>query len=171
MYIYKYICIIHKSIQIHIQFTIYSEPPLLGPGVFPPYGPPEYHQTGVDVNATNTNAGNGGNVGSGGTVQQGWKPATVHPGGLMKEPPTGGRNGPANFVAQGQQQGAVMMVYGLDNETSNTDKLFNLICLYGNVARVSGSNEHFVCVFAAFAAIQFRFEIMREKKIKLNAQF
>lgn len=28
------------------------------------------------------------------------------------------------------------MVYGLDGETSNTDKLFNLVCLYGNVARV-----------------------------------
>lgn len=105
-----------------------SEPPLLGPGagVFPPYGPPEFHQSGGDVNA-----GGGGGPG-------GWKPPSVHPGGLMKEPPisTGGRNGAANFVAQGQQQGAVMMVYGLDNDTSNTDKLFNLICLYGNVARV-----------------------------------
>lgn len=30
-----------------------------------------------------------------------------------------------------------MMVYGLDHDTSNTDKLFNLVCLYGNVARVS----------------------------------
>lgn len=28
------------------------------------------------------------------------------------------------------------MTYGLDNDTSNTDKLFNLLCLYGNVARV-----------------------------------
>jgi len=32
-----------------------------------------------------------------------------------------------------------MMVYGLDHDTSNTDKLFNLVCLYGNVARVSWS--------------------------------
>lgn len=56
----------------------------------------------------------------------------------MKEPPLNpvSRNGSSSFVAQGQQQGAVMMVYGLDNATSNTDKLFNLVCLYGNVARV-----------------------------------
>ena len=30
-----------------------------------------------------------------------------------------------------------MMVYGLDGNISNTEKLFNLVCLYGNVARVS----------------------------------
>lgn len=56
----------------------------------------------------------------------------------MKDPPIAsvGRNGPTSFVSQSQQQGAVMMVYGLDNDTSNTDKLFNLVCLYGNVARV-----------------------------------
>lgn len=35
------------------------------------------------------------------------------------------------------QQGAVLMVYGLDPLRTNTDKLFNLMCLYGNVARVS----------------------------------
>lgn len=103
------------------------EPPLLGPGAttFTPYGAQEYHQnTDVGV-CTNTATG--------------WKPQPVHPTGLMKDPPItqAGRNGPANFVTQGQQQGAVMMVYGLDNDTSNTDKLFNLVCLYGNVARVS----------------------------------
>lgn len=93
----------------HMRF---QEPPLLGPGSgFSPYGPAEFHQ-GTD----------------------GWK-ATPGPG-LMKEPPIAARNGPANYVAQTQQQGAVMMVYGLDNDTSNTDKLFNLVCLYGNVARV-----------------------------------
>lgn len=30
-----------------------------------------------------------------------------------------------------------MMVYGLEGNISNTEKLFNLVCLYGNVARVS----------------------------------
>ncbi|XP_055593145.1 heterogeneous nuclear ribonucleoprotein L isoform X4 [Uranotaenia lowii] len=53
----------------------------------------------------------------------------------MKDPPLT-RNGPANFIQPTQQQGAVMMVYGLDNCTSNTDKLFNLFCLYGNVVRI-----------------------------------
>lgn len=97
-----------------------TEPPLLGPGgtTFTPYGPPEYHQNTSDVGAsTNTPTG--------------WKPSPVHPA-LMKDPPSTGR-----MVQQGQQQGAVMMVYGLDKDTSNTDKLFNLVCLYGNVARVS----------------------------------
>lgn len=102
---------------------------MLGPaaGGFPPYGPPEFHQSAGDV-------GTGASA-----VTGGWKPPTAHPTGLMKDPPlaAGGRNGPTNFVQQGQQQGAVMMVYGLDNDTSNTDKLFNLVCLYGNVARVS----------------------------------
>lgn len=51
----------------------------------------------------------------------------------MKEPPiaAANRNATAQFATQGQQQAAVMMVYGLDNTTSNTDKLFNLVCLYG----------------------------------------
>ncbi|XP_030755892.1 heterogeneous nuclear ribonucleoprotein L isoform X2 [Sitophilus oryzae] len=35
-----------------------------------------------------------------------------------------------------QQPGAVLMVYGLDALRTNADKLFNLMCLYGNVARI-----------------------------------
>lgn len=93
----------------HMRF---QEAPLLGPGAgFPPYS--EFHPP----------------------AEASWKPT---PGpGLMKDPPIAARNGPTNFVAQSQPQGAVMMVYGLDNDTSNTDKLFNMVCLYGNVARVS----------------------------------
>lgn len=33
--------------------------------------------------------------------------------------------------------GAVLMVYGLDPLRTNADKLFNLMCLYGNVLRVN----------------------------------
>ncbi|XP_017147667.1 heterogeneous nuclear ribonucleoprotein L isoform X10 [Drosophila miranda] len=99
-----------------LQEPLY-EPPLLGPGAaFPQFGAPEYHPTTPDN----------------------WKGASIHPTGLMKEP-TGvvpGRNAPVAFTPQGQAQGAVMMVYGLDHDTSNTDKLFNLVCLYGNVARI-----------------------------------
>lgn len=40
-------------------------------------------------------------------------------------------------TTQFQQPGAVLMVYGLDPLRTNADKLFNLMCLYGNVARVS----------------------------------
>ncbi|KAF5285535.1 hypothetical protein FQA39_LY16600 [Lamprigera yunnana] len=35
-----------------------------------------------------------------------------------------------------QQAGSVLMVYGLDPLRTNADKLFNLMCLYGNVARI-----------------------------------
>ena len=34
------------------------------------------------------------------------------------------------------QQGAVLMVYGLNHEKINCQRLFNLFCLYGNVVRV-----------------------------------
>lgn len=35
------------------------------------------------------------------------------------------------------QQGAVLMVYGLNHQVMNCDRLFNLLCQYGNVVRVS----------------------------------
>lgn len=45
---------------------------------------------------------------------------------------------------QGQpQQGAVLMVYGLNHQLMNCDKLFNLLCQYGNVVRVSAINTFF----------------------------
>ena len=34
------------------------------------------------------------------------------------------------------QQGSVLMVYGLNAEKMNCQRLFNLFCLYGNVVRV-----------------------------------
>lgn len=39
--------------------------------------------------------------------------------------------------AGGPQQGAVLMVYGLNHTVMNCEKLFNLLCQYGNVVRVS----------------------------------
>jgi heterogeneous nuclear ribonucleoprotein L len=64
-----------------------------------------------------------------------WKTTNTGPQSLMKEPPiaVANRNATSQFATQGQQQAAVMMVYGLDNTTSNTDKLFNLVCLYGKL--------------------------------------
>lgn len=38
-------------------------------------------------------------------------------------------------------QGSVMMVYGLQPDKVNTDKLFNLFCLYGNVTKVGGESS------------------------------
>jgi len=37
---------------------------------------------------------------------------------------------------EGPQEGAVLMVYGLNMERMNADRLFNLLCLYGNVFKV-----------------------------------
>jgi hypothetical protein len=60
----------------------------------------------------------------------------------MKEPPqlAATRNSTTQFSAQNQQQAAVMMVYGLDTTTSNTDKLFNLVCLYGKLESVGNAD-------------------------------
>lgn len=40
-------------------------------------------------------------------------------------------------ATDGPQEGAVLMVYGLNMEKMNADRLFNLLCLYGNVFKVS----------------------------------
>lgn len=56
----------------------------------------------------------------------------------------GGAGGPggASLSAMGQpqpglpQQGAVLMVYGLNKDKMNADRIFNLLCLYGNIVRV-----------------------------------
>ena len=39
-------------------------------------------------------------------------------------------------ATDGPQEGAVLMVYGLNMEKMNADRLFNLLCLYGNVFKV-----------------------------------
>ena len=46
-------------------------------------------------------------------------------------PPRGGMMG-------GEMPDCVIMVYGLVSDCMNCNKLFNLLCIYGNVIRVSG---------------------------------
>ncbi|KAI8787835.1 heterogeneous nuclear ribonucleoprotein L [Biomphalaria glabrata] len=56
----------------------------------------------------------------------------------------GHKNGPeryirgptVNYEGTAGAQGAVCMVYGLNMDKLNCDKLFNLFCLYGNVVRI-----------------------------------
>lgn len=48
---------------------------------------------------------------------------------------------------EGPQEGAVLMVYGLNMEKMNADRLFNLLCLYGNVFKVDQSAISFVADF------------------------
>lgn len=50
-------------------------------------------------------------------------------GGMVGLPPYQGAGGGPN--------GSVMMVYGVDAKRHNTDSVFNIMCLYGNVMRVS----------------------------------
>ena len=78
----------------------------------------------------------------------------IRSGGLMGSgqgqggPFMGGAGGPggASLSAMGQpqpglpQQGAVLMVYGLNKDKMNADRIFNLLCLYGNIVRVSPSS-------------------------------
>lgn len=44
--------------------------------------------------------------------------------GLMKDPPMApvGRNGPNSFINQGQQQGAVLMIYNLTQKKTTKGK-------------------------------------------------
>lgn len=46
-----------------------------------------------------------------------------------------GPGGPMNPPG-GNQQGSVMMAYGLNHEKMNSDRLFNILCLYGNITRI-----------------------------------
>lgn len=70
---------------------------------------------------------------------------------LHPTPPRPGFGPPSLAQAPGgpnpqPQQGSVMMVYGLDLEKVNADKLFNLFCLYGNVLKVS--IIQYICITA-----------------------
>jgi len=70
----------------------------------------------------------------------------MHPGPRQR-PPGPSHRMPAmdqhNYEDQSQsggggmlQQGSVLMVYGLNSEKMNCQRMFNLFCLYGNVVRV-----------------------------------
>ncbi|XP_077283489.1 heterogeneous nuclear ribonucleoprotein L-like isoform X2 [Arctopsyche grandis] len=59
-----------------------------------------------------------------------------HGGGPGVHHVGGGGGAPPPPPLPPHHHGCVMMVYGLDPATANTDRLFNLVCLYGNVARI-----------------------------------
>lgn len=121
------------STEIHFRITLVStEPSLLGSG-YPFVASPEFPPTnGTVAGAVPTVPGTPTTPA---ITPESWKTTNTGPQSLMKEPPiaVANRNATTQFATQGQQQAAVMMVYGLDNTTSNTDKLFNLVCLYGKL--------------------------------------
>ncbi|XP_042229054.1 heterogeneous nuclear ribonucleoprotein L-like isoform X9 [Homarus americanus] len=85
---------------------------------------------GLNNGMSNGGLRGGGLMGAGGQGQGG--------------PFMGGAGGPggASLSAMGQpqpglpQQGAVLMVYGLNKDKMNADRIFNLLCLYGNIVRI-----------------------------------
>lgn len=54
-------------------------------------------------------------------------------------PSSSGSNAPMSGAPHLTPQGTVLMIYGLNVDRINCDRLFNLFCLYGNVVRVSGN--------------------------------
>lgn len=64
-----------------------------------------------------------------------------------------GPGGPMNSPGL-NQQGSVMMAYGLNHEKMNCERLFNILCLYGNVSRVSLLPLHFLFYFNIFILLR-----------------
>lgn len=125
-----------SKVQFNFNWNLfphsYTEPSLLGSGGtgYPFVASPDFPQTNGTVAGTVQSVP--GTPTTPTITPESWKTTTTGPQSLMKEPPAVvNRNATTQFATQGQQQAAVMMVYGLDNTTSNTDKLFNLVCLYG----------------------------------------
>ncbi|UYV74984.1 HNRNPLL [Cordylochernes scorpioides] len=73
----------------------------------------------------------------GGERYDAYRPDPHGPDGPPGRPsaPAYGMGGPGP-TPQTMNQGSVMMVYGLNQEKMNCDRLFNLFCLYGNVVRI-----------------------------------
>ena len=69
----------------------------------------------------------------------------------MYEPMYGGMNeyGGGQEVVQNPpmaySQSPVVMLYGLNPDKMNCQKLFNVLCLYGNVMKVSSFTIHISC--------------------------
>ena len=81
--------------------------------------------------------------GAGPMPPRGGGPGPMRGGGMPRGggPPRGPMPPMSNFDEDRSgsgmlQQGSVLMVYGLNAEKMNCQRLFNLFCLYGNVVRV-----------------------------------
>lgn len=80
--------------------------------------------------------GQGGGGGGGGGYGGGGSGGNYGPGPMYNDGPPGQGSG-----------SCVVMVYGVEQDKLNCDKLFNLLCLYGNVIRVSNARKHAVRVW------------------------
>ncbi|XP_023931732.1 heterogeneous nuclear ribonucleoprotein L-like, partial [Lingula anatina] len=116
-----------------------------GPGAPPP--PPAASNYGMEGDGYDYWGGGYGGYGNQQYGGQGGRYGQDPYGRAPLQPTPYGRGGSDGYGQQGygQQgppganvpvQGAVMMVYGLNSEKMNCDRIFNLFCLYGNVVRV-----------------------------------
>lgn len=102
-----------------------------------PGGPVGYNTGASGYGGYEQSDGYTGGYGSPGRGQQ-------YDGGFGSQPDRGfGRPSRQQYPDVGSQapggvpqQGAVLMVYGLNMDKINCDRLFNLFCLYGNVVRI-----------------------------------
>lgn len=96
-------------------------------GRFPPNSGGSFDSFG---NGGGMRNGGGGRGGMGGGPLAGAGSFMGGQGGGPQNMPGMGGPGP------GLQQGCVMMVYGLNKDRMNAERLFNMLCLYGNVVKV-----------------------------------
>ncbi|KAL1416614.1 hypothetical protein MTO96_027825 [Rhipicephalus appendiculatus] len=108
--------------------------PASGPGYGPDRGDYDYGPRGGQYNSP----GGGYNDGYGGPPQRAPpRIATVARHTMGVTAPTMAWAQPTRpHRLQDLTKGSVLMVYGLNSEKMNAEKLFNLLCLYGNVVRI-----------------------------------
>lgn len=137
--VYMYICVLE-----HVVTSLTNLFPYVVSGGYPPEPRYDEYPGAGGGPGGYTDPYGGGETGGYGPRGGGLKGAGP-PGGTQSATPDyrGAERGapppppPTAYMPAPHQQGAVLMVYGLDPLRTNTDKLFNLMCLYGNVARVS----------------------------------
>uniref|UniRef100_A0A6M2DU66 Putative polypyrimidine tract-binding protein n=1 Tax=Xenopsylla cheopis TaxID=163159 RepID=A0A6M2DU66_XENCH len=125
---------VHKNDSDSWDYTVTTD---FGYERFEDGGFPPYPEGGFGDAGFNRGGGGGGGahmVGGG----NGGVPLMKDPpqNGGMGRPGVGGLVGMAPYQGGGGPNGSVMMVYGLDAKRHNTDSVFNIMCLYGNVMRV-----------------------------------
>merc|ERR1711935_1167206 len=62
-----------------------------------------------------------------------------------------GAQGMTGFYPQQQEQGPVMIIYNLDPERFNCNRLFNLFCLFGNIERINFLKSKEGCAMVEFS--------------------
>ncbi|KAG0414249.1 hypothetical protein HPB47_008596 [Ixodes persulcatus] len=74
---------------------------------------------------------------------------------------------PTRPQAAGPYQGSLLIVYGLNSDKMNAEKLFNLFCLYGNIVNINFSKNKMGCIM-----VQMEDRLAKERAVghQNNAQ-